>query len=220
MSAHALTLEPRPAERRPDLAFDLIGPIGVRLSFAAGEEIYAQEEEADLVYQVIGGAVRTLRLLSDGRRQIGDFYYPGDLFGLEIGPEHRFSAEALGEADILVVKRSALRSYGGDGGPLERMIWTATALELERTQEHLLLLGRKTACEKVASFLLGIAKRFDGAFKTLPMGRQDMADYLGLTIETISRMLGQLQADGLVEFAGCRRFRIKNAPGLARIVVA
>jgi CRP/FNR family nitrogen fixation transcriptional regulator len=218
MNAQGLDFTPHAASPVRDSVVDLLGPVGARLRFEAGEEIYAQEEPADLVYRVISGSVRTMRLLRDGRRQIGDFYYPGDLFGLEMGSEHRFSAEALGDSEILVIKRA--RSPGEDGGRWERMIWAATAKELERTQEHLLLLGRKTACEKVASFLLGIAERFDGEFKTLPMGRQDMADYLGLTIETISRMLGQLQADGLVEFAGCRRFRVKHPAALARLVVA
>jgi CRP/FNR family nitrogen fixation transcriptional regulator len=87
-----------------------------------------------------------------------------------------------------------------------------------RTQEHLLLLGRKTACEKVASFLLDLADRGRGELTVLPMGRQDMADYLGLTIETVSRMLTQLQAEGLVEFFGNRRFRIRRQAGLARLV--
>jgi CRP/FNR family nitrogen fixation transcriptional regulator len=191
--------------------------IGVRMPFAVGEEIYAQEEEADLLYQVISGVVRTSRLQSDGRRQIGDFYYPGDLFGIETGPEHRFSAEALNDCDILVMKRSAIAQNRSDGGSLERQLWAATGRELERTQEHLLLLGRKTAVERVATFLLEVSRRFGGEFTSLPMGRQDMADYLGLTIETVSRMLTQLQGDNLVEFSSCRRFRITNPKGLSRL---
>ncbi|MDO9432449.1 MAG: cyclic nucleotide-binding domain-containing protein, partial [Phenylobacterium sp.] len=103
MTAQTLseTITPRTA------AMDVFGPIGVRMHFAAGEEIYAQEEPADLLYQVIEGSVRTSRLLTDGRRQIGNFYYPDDLFGVEAGDEHRFSAEALSDCTILVVKRSA-----------------------------------------------------------------------------------------------------------------
>jgi CRP/FNR family nitrogen fixation transcriptional regulator len=193
-------------------------PCGARMYFAAGEEIYAQEEEADLIYQVVRGAVRTTRLMSDGRRHIGDFHYPGDVFGVETGPEHRYSAEALGDCEILVVKRSALKHYGEDGERLERMIWAATTEQLARTQDHLMLLGRKTATEKVASFLLDIAGRFGGEFTTLPMGRQDMGDYLGLTIETVSRMVTQLQADGFVEFRGCRQFRILRRAALTRLV--
>lgn len=199
---------------------DFFDPIGVRMHFAAGEEIFAQEDAAEFVYRVIDGSIRTARLLRDGRRQIGDFYYPGDFFGLEVGAEHRFSAEALGDCEVLVIKRTAVNQYAKDSGRLERMIWAATAKELERTQEHLLLLGRKTACEKVVSFLMDIAGRFPGETTTLPMGRQDMADYLALTIETVSRMLTQLQAQGLIEFAGCRRFRINNGAAMTRLMAA
>ena len=199
---------------------DDLGAIGVRMNFASGEEIYAQDEEADMIYRVIRGTVRTSRLLSDGRRQIGDFYYPGDLVGLEAGPVHRFSAEALGPCEILVIRKSALKLYGEEGVKVERLIWSETARALERTQEHLMLLGRKSACEKVASFLLDMAKRFRGDVAELPMGRQDMADYLGLTIETVSRMVTQLQADGLVRFFGCRRFEVRNHSGLAQLVEA
>jgi CRP/FNR family nitrogen fixation transcriptional regulator len=189
--------------------------LGVRMHFAADEEIYAQEEEADLFYQVVRGAVRTTRLLGDGRRQVGDFYYAGDLFGFEAGPLHRMSAEAIGSCEILVVRRSAVRQFGASDGRFERQLWAATARELSRTQAHLLLLGRKTAAEKVAGFLIDIADRFRGENTQLPMGRQDMADYLGLTIETVSRMLTQLQSDGMVRFETCRRFRIVNRAALS-----
>ena len=159
--------------------------LGLKMAFAKDEEIFAQDEDADLVHLVASGAVRTTRLLSDGRRQVGAFYYPGDLIGLETGPIHRFSAEAMCDCVVLVVRRSALKTFAGDG-QLDRAIWEATRRELERTQEHLLVLGRKTACEKVASFLMSLAQRegpaSSGERICMPMSRQDMADYLGLTI--------------------------------------
>lgn len=192
---------------------------GATIAYGPGEEIYAQAEETDLIYRVISGAVRTTRLDSDGRRQIGDFYYVGDFFGLEAGPEHRFSAEALCDAQIQVLKRASL-ALADDTASIERMIWTATARELERTREHLMMLGRKTAREKVASFLYDLSDRQGGDVQTLTMGRQDMADYLGLTIETVSRMLTQLQAEGLVTFMGCRQFKIGNRTALTRLVAA
>jgi CRP/FNR family nitrogen fixation transcriptional regulator len=192
---------------------------GATIAYRPGDEIYAQAEETDLIYRVVSGAVRTTRLDSDGRRQIGDFYYAGDFFGLEAGPEHRFSAEALCDAQIQVLKRSSL-AVADEAGGIERMIWMATARELERTREHLMMLGRKTAREKVASFLFDLADRQGGDIQTLTMGRQDMADYLGLTIETVSRMLTQLQSEGLVTFMGCRQFRIGNRPALTRLVAA
>lgn len=189
----------------------------LRMDFAAGEEVYGQEEAADLIYRLVNGSIRTSHLLADGRRQIGDFYYEGDVFGVETGPEHRFSAEALTTCQVMVVKRSGSVV---EPGRVDKLLWTATAMELARAQTHMLLLGRATACERVARFLLDMADRFRGDLVTLPMSRQDMADYLGLTIETVSRMLGRLQADGVVEFAGCRHFRVRHRSGLMRLAAA
>lgn len=132
-----------------------------------------------------------------------------------MGATYRFSAEALGDCEVLAIRRAGSAAY--DAGRVERMIWQATAAELQRAQSHMLLLGRATACEKVARFLLDIADRFRGETVALPMSRQDMADYLGLTIETISRMLGRLQADGLVEFVGARNYRIRRFGALSDI---
>lgn len=200
-----------------DALGDVMGQMGLRMTFARDEEIYAQEEDADLVYRVVDGAVRTTRLMSDGRRQVGDFYFAGDLFGLEPGETHMFSAEALSDCTVMVLKRSALEALAETDGRIERMMFAATRRELERAHEHVLLLGRKTACEKVASLLLSIANRAGGDRTELPMGRQDMADYLGLTIETVSRMLSQLQASAVITFAGVRNFRIANRSALARM---
>ena len=182
-----------------------------RLTFRQGEEIYAQDENAELIYRLVRGAVRTSHLQADGRRQIGDFYYEGDVIGVEIGSTHRYSAEALGDCEVLAMRRTGSAAY--DAGQ-------ATAIELGRAQSHMLLLGRATAYEKVARFLLDIAARFRGELVSLPMSRQDMGDYLGLTIETISRMLGRLQAEGLVEFVGARRYRIRRPGVLAGMAAA
>jgi CRP/FNR family transcriptional regulator, nitrogen fixation regulation protein len=190
--------------------------LGVRMTFAKDEEVYAQEEDADLIYRVVSGVVRTTRLLSDGRRQVGDFYEAGELFGLEVGAQHRYSAEALCDCTIQVVKRSALRAQAAEG-ELDRAIWEGTCRDLERAQDHVLLLGRKTAAEKVASFLMELAQRGDDEAVDLPMGRQDIADYLGLTIETVSRMLTQLQSSKVVEFASCRQFRVRKWEVLERL---
>ena len=210
----ATTLDPKVAEDLAALHADEWAG-APRLTFQAGEEIYAQDEDADMIYRLVRGAVRTSHLLADGRRQIGDFYYDGDIIGVETAAVHRFSAEALGRCEVLAIRRSGSAAY--DPARLERMVWQATAAELQRTQSHMLLLGRATACEKVAQFLLDIADRFRGEMVALPMSRQDMADYLGLTIETISRMLSRLQADGFVEFEGTRRYRIRRPGALSGI---
>src|SRR5215216_4289185 len=92
---------------RTDVLGDVMSQMGLRMTFARDEEIFGQDEDADLVYRVLEGAVRTTRLMSDGRRQIGDFYFEGDLFGLEHGETHKFSAEALSDCVVQVLKRSA-----------------------------------------------------------------------------------------------------------------
>jgi CRP/FNR family nitrogen fixation transcriptional regulator len=190
----------------------------VRLIFYQGEEVYAQDEAADLLYRIVRGAVRTAHLQADGRRQVGDFYYEGDIIGVEAGEGHRFSAEALTDCEVLALRRAGPAAR--ETGRVERLVWAATATELRRSQSHVLLLGRSTACEKVARFLMDIADRFRGELVTLPMSRQDMADYLGLTIETISRMLGRLQADGVIEFFGSRKYRVRRPRCLSEMAAA
>jgi CRP/FNR family nitrogen fixation transcriptional regulator len=213
-TAMSLTYAPE-HQTAPSIA-DVMERVGVQMSFAKGEEIFGQDEDADLIYCVATGVVRTTRLQNDGRRQIGDFYYPGDLVGLETGAAHRFSAEALADGVMLAVRWGSARTFGGDG-EFNRAIWDATRRELERTREHLMMLGRRTACEKVASFLMDVAQRHGGEDVPLPMGRQDMADYLGLTIETVSRMVTQLQGSQIITFAGSRCFRVKRWQALKRL---
>jgi len=205
----------RPEPRSPSLV-EAMDRLGVRMAFAKDEEVYAQDEPAELMYRVISGMVRTTRLMSDGRRQIGEFYAPGQLFGLEAGPMHRYSAEALCASTVQVIRRSIVRTHLAEGD-LERAIWDTTQRELERAQDHLMVLGRKTACERVASFLMHLAQDGGSEAVDMPMGRQDMADYLGLTIETVSRMLTQLQSSKIVEFASCRKFRVQKWDVLERL---
>ena len=198
--------DPRTAAPSQALS-DVLDRLGARSAFAKDAEIYAQEDDVEFLYRVVEGVVRTMRLTSDGRRQVGEFYYAGDLFGLELGPDHQFTAEALTDCRIQSVRRSAVRALAGDR-ELDRAILEATRRELQRVQEHVLLLGRKSAREKVAGFLLGLAHNHSDESVQLLLGRQDMADYLGLTIETVSRMLTQLQGEAIVEFPELRRFRV------------
>ena len=182
---------------------------GVRMTYRRDEEIYAQDDAVELLYQVVRGVVRTSRLTVDGRRQVGDFYSAGAIFGLEPGPDHRFAAEALADCEILVVRRSAVRAFAGEAA-LDRAILEAQRLEMERLQDHVVMLGRKSARERVGSFLMSLVRSRDESHVDLPMTRQDMADYLGLTIETVSRMLTQLQGEAIVEFPSSRRFQVRK----------
>jgi CRP/FNR family nitrogen fixation transcriptional regulator len=190
---------------------------GVHAAAGKDEEIYGQGEAADAVYLLLSGHVRTVRFMADGRRQVGAFHGPGEVFGLETGAEHRYAAEALCDCRLVVLKRSLLRTLVAGDAAVEWRLWTLTLRALDQAQDQLLLLGRKTACEKVATFLLDRAAAADEV--ELPMGRQDIADHLGLTIETVSRMLTQLQCSRMIAFPHLRRVRITNRDGLEDLSV-
>ena len=189
---------------------------GFTLRFDRNEEIFGEEEEADFVYKVISGAVRDVRILSDGRRQIGAFHLPGEVFGLECGKTHAYSAEAVIDSEIALVRRSALDKAAECSGGAGRKLWDITARDLQRLQDHMLLLGRKSAMERVASFLMRMASRGgEGNVADLPMSRSDIADYLGLTIETVSRTLTQMVRDHLIVMATSRHILLADRLALA-----
>ena len=195
---------PRIAQFAPGLAFPCF-----TMRFSRNEEIFADEETADFAYQVVSGAVRDVRILSDGRRQIGAFYLPGDVFGLECGEMHRSSAEAIVDCEIAVVRRSVLNKAANEDDGAGRRLWAMTSRDLLRLQDHMLLLGRKSALERVASFLVEMAARGrPGRPVELAMSRTDIADYLGLTIETVSRTLTQLERDHAISMSGSRHITL------------
>jgi CRP/FNR family transcriptional regulator, nitrogen fixation regulation protein len=180
-------------------------------SYKKDEEIYGEDEPAEYVYQVISGAVRTYKLLADGRRQIGAFHLSADVFGLESGSTHRLAAEAIIDTTVRLVKRSSLEKAAGIDVQVARKLWTMTAGELRHAEDHMLLLGRKTAMERVATFLLEMDRRLAVAgMMALPMCRRDIGDYLGLTLETVSRALSQLHAEGILGFSGARQIVLRN----------
>src|ERR1035438_9649216 len=187
------------------------GLVATEFSYRKDEEIYGEDEPAEYVYQVISGAVRSYKLLSDGRRQIGAFHLPGDVFGLESGSVHRLAAEALIDTTVRLVKRRSLEQAAGVDVQVARNLWTMTAGDLRHAEDHMLLLGRKTAMERVATFLLEMDRRLAVAgMMALPMCRRDIGDYLGLTLETVSRALSQLHAQGVLGFSGARQIVLRN----------
>jgi CRP/FNR family transcriptional regulator, nitrogen fixation regulation protein len=191
--------------------------MGAPMPFARNAEIYGENEPADYLYKVVSGAVRTYKVLKDGRRQIGSFYLPGDIFGLEVGDEHSFSAEAVADCKVLVIKRSALVSLAGRDTEVARQLWTMAAAEMQRAQDHIMLLI-KTAQERVAGFLVEMSARNSGASEVeLPMSRQDVADYLGLTIETVSRTFTQLENSGAIAVPTSRHIVLRSRGALNRL---
>jgi len=172
-------------------------------TYRRGTEIYGEKEPARYVYQVTTGAVRSYKLLSDGRRQIGAFHLSGDIFGLENGGFHRFTTEAVVDTTVRLIRRESLEQTANGDAVVARSLLSMTTSNLEHAENHMLLLGRKTSMEKVAAFLLEMDKRLPAVgIMALPMSRRDIADYLGLTLETVSRALSHLHEQGVLEFIG------------------
>ena len=222
LAAKALAPVGVPSERRvpPATTHTLFGSpelTGITMTYDRNGEIYGEGESADYVYKVVSGAVRTYKVLNDGRRQINAFYLPGDCFGLELGDEHTWSAEAIVGATIAMVKRSAVLSASKRDGEVARQLWSMTAGQLDEARNHALLLI-KSAQERVAAFLLEMSQRLaDSDSVELPMGRQDIADYLGLTIETVSRTLTQLENRRTIELLTSRVIALRNRSVLSRL---
>jgi len=172
--------------------------------YAKGTEILAENETADYIYQIVSGAVRALKLLPDGRRQIGAFYLPGDIFGVENGDAHRLTAEAIVDTKVLLAKRTRIfGEFSEESLTGSREVLKLLTRSLQHAENHLLLLGRQSSIEKVAAFLIEMDRRLQSPEEIiLPMNRRDIADYLGLTIESVSRALSILRSEGLLSFRG------------------
>jgi CRP/FNR family nitrogen fixation transcriptional regulator len=171
--------------------------------FPAGTEIYAQGEKSEGLYRVEFGAIRIYRLLADGRRQISAFHLAGEIFGFEADDTHHFFAEAICATGV-----RALRTASRQNEFASQLL--PVALQgLVRAQEHLLVLGRQNAVERVAAFLTDMSERQGGFHRIeLPMSRMDIADYLGLTIETVSRVFTKLRQEGFIRLHGLRSVEI------------
>jgi CRP/FNR family nitrogen fixation transcriptional regulator len=191
---------------------------GVLMKVERNVEIYGEAEPAEYLYQVVKGAVRTYKVLQDGRRQIGAFHLPGDVFGLEADEEYSFSAEAVCDCTLRLARRATIVAMAARDSDLATDLWQRTAEAFRRAQDHMLLLGRKTAEERVATFLLKMAARTASEqLIELPMSRQDIADYLGLTIETVSRTLTLLENRAAIALPSSRRILVRSRTSLQQL---
>jgi CRP/FNR family transcriptional regulator len=185
---------------------------------SAGEPIFDEGEPADHVFNVTSGVVKVYKLLADGRRQITGFLIAGDFLGLANDESYAYSAEAVTGTQLCRFPRRKLEQMLQRFPAVERQLLSVASHELAAAQEQMLLLGRKTAKEKIASFLLHLSERYRkrGLRENplhLPMSRNDIGDYLGLTTETVSRTFTQLksanvirlQAGGMVELSDRER---------------
>ncbi len=187
---------------------------------AAGQILFAEGDEANNVYEILRGTVRLVKLLPDGRRQITGFFSAGHLLGLAPEGVHVYTAETITEVTLCRYKKAALERLVEEFPGFAKRLLSATSHELSANQDQMLLLGRKTAVERVASFLLLMAKQQQGGNAEvidMPMTRYDIADFLGLTIETVSRTFTKLKQDGLIGLLAATRILIRDRGQLEKL---
>jgi CRP/FNR family transcriptional regulator, nitrogen fixation regulation protein len=203
-----------PANREPN-ALECHGSLR---RYQAGETVYSQDEAADSWYRLIDGAARKCTQLSDGRRQIVDFLMPGDLFGFHAGSRHDCSVECVAPDTVLIrYQRLHMESLMESDAQLARRVREIAFASIDRMQSRMLLLGRSRALERVCGFLLEMAHRADVEKEgtvTLPMSRYDIADYLAIAVETVSRSLTTLRSAQVITFLDTRQLRIVNRKAL------
>ena len=192
-----------------------------RTHFERGQTLFTQEDTADCVFVLVAGVVACLHYLADGRRQIIAFLFPGDYIGIATGSRYSYSAEAVTEGECCRFPREPFEKLLSEFDGFERHFFQEVSNELAESQKHVLILGRKNATERVASFLLMLNER-ENRYGThddieLPMMRVDIADYLGLTIETVSRTLTDLRNRGVIAAPNAHVVRILDHEGLRDI---
>jgi CRP/FNR family nitrogen fixation transcriptional regulator len=195
--------------------------IGTRLSFARNAEIFAEGGAVDCWYKVVSGTVRICKLLTDGRRHIAEFCFGGDCFGIDNGSERVYAAEAVDDVIVMRYRRSATEQLVDQNPALARLLRDTVLRELGSAQGRGLMLGRMTAPERVATFLLEMFERRDRTrVLDLPMSRNDIADYLGLTIETICRILSALKREGAIAIPNPHRIELLERSALEAMTEA
>jgi CRP/FNR family nitrogen fixation transcriptional regulator len=187
--------------------------IGVVRSYPRKSQIVREDDAADHVYEVVKGIVCGCKMLREGRRQIAGFYFAGDIFGLESAKKHSVAVEAITDSKVRVIKKQALTALASSDREVADRLLALTTRELARKQDHLLLLLSTTAEERIICFLMEMVQRAsprEDDLIDLPMSRRDIADYLGLTIETVSRVLWDFERRGAIKIKGYRAFGLRN----------
>ena len=195
----------------------LLHTIGSRMHFTRGETIFSEGEAADYAYRIVSGTVRLCKHLADGRRQIAQFLFPGNFFSFMDLTEHSFTAEAVNDAVLICYPLRQIERLEEERASLRKNFSAMLSRRVKDIQNHLVMLGRQTAKERLASFLIVIMEHShckNGGTIEIAMSRQDMADYLGLTIETVSRVLSAMKKQGIVGIPNLHQLVIRKAEAL------
>jgi len=194
--------------------------IGSRIHFARGETIFSEGDSAEYAYKIASGTVRLCKHMSDGRRQIAQFIFPGEFFSFMDLKEHSFTAEAVNDVVLLCYPQKQIERLGEERSTLRKRFADVLTRRVRDIQNHLVMLGRQTAKERVAAFLVHVIEHMGidkNGLMELPMSRQDMADYLGLTIETVCRVLSAMKRERLIDIPNLHQLVIKNTARLAEL---
>lgn len=197
-------------------AFDLLAGHGTRIAVKRGQEIFAEGDTAESCYRVIEGSIRLVKLMVDGRRQVCEFLKAGDLLGFETDDEYYFSAEAVSDCTLVRYSRRAVETLLAENKLFARHVRKVTARGLQDAYQRMVLLCHKSAQERIAWFLLNMADRagIDTGYIHLPMTRTDIANYLGMAIETVSRVLGQFKQNGAIIQKSLHRIQLVDRDAL------
>lgn len=197
--------------------------LGWTIRLGAGQPLFHEGDPATRVFTLTEGALKLYKLLPDGRRQVTGFMLPGDFLGITIDDDYAFTVEALADSKLCWFPRSRFGAFVEAHPDLERGLYRLAAHELAAAQAQMVLLGRKTAEERVASFFVALLERAERAaggaegMVDLPMSRLDIADYLGLTKETVSRVLASLKNKRAIRLAALTRIEILDRDALEAI---
>jgi len=191
---------------------------GTVVQIPEGREIFAEGADTDVFYKVVSGVVRTCKFLNDGRRQIAAFHVAGEVFGFELGSQRQLAAEAVSDCTLIAYRRRSIELMAQKDEAISRQLLGYAMQNLAQAQEHSLLLARRGAAEKMALFLLDWQTRSQPRDVVhLAMTRQEIADYLSLTIETVSRSLSQFERDGVIALPNTRDVRLLDIEALEEL---
>ena len=197
--------------------------IAVKGRWARNQTIFNDGDEAEHAYKVISGVVRLCKHTADGRRQVAAFRLPGEYFGFMEAGDYSFTAEAVTDVVLMSYPQHQLETLLEQRAGVRRQFNGLMAERLIELQQQVVLLGRQTAMERVASLLLALSRRTgseDDDVFDVPMSRQDMADYLGLTIETVCRAITDLKKHGVIVAITAQQFRMANERRLRELSAA
>jgi CRP-like cAMP-binding protein len=185
--------------------------VSVTYNVRSGKEIFGEGEDAQFVYKLVTGSVRVCKMLSDGQRHISCFHVPGDVFGLERTATHRMGAEAMEDSQVLMFRRSQVEHLIASDLNAAHQMLNVFISKLDDAEAQMFRLGRQSALQRVAAFLVEVEGRLGrrGSLE-LPMSRRDIGDYLGLSIETVSRSISQLQRRHALDKVEPRRIHLNQ----------